>query len=157
MARYAENTTVSSANSRAEIERTLVKYGASGFGYIWDEGRALIMFKANGRNIRFVLPLPDRDDKEISHTNHETPRKRTAIQIEEAYEQAVKQKWRALSLIIKAKLEAVESEIVEFDEEFGMHMVLPDGSTVRDHVVPEIQLAYETQIVRPFLAIEGAK
>lgn len=157
MARYAENTTVSSANSRAEIERTLVRYGASGFGYLWDEGRALIMFKANGRNIRFVLPLPSRDDDEIAYSNHVPPRKRTDTQLEEAYEQAVKQKWRALSLLVKAKLEGVESGIFTFDDEFAMYAVLPDGSTVRDHVVPEIQLAYETQIVRPFLAIEGVK
>ena len=35
MAKYAENTAVSSGESRNEIERTLVRFGASQFIYAW--------------------------------------------------------------------------------------------------------------------------
>ena len=54
---------------------------------------------------------------------------------------------------IKAKLEAVASGIVTFEDEFATHMVLPDGHTVRDHLMPAIEQAYATGRVSPILAI----
>ena len=42
-----------------------------------------------------------------------------------AHEQERRRLWRALLLNIKAKLEAVESGISVFDEEFMAHIVLP--------------------------------
>lgn len=141
MTRYAQDTSVSSDRSRAEIERTLARYGAQQFMYGWDQDRAIVGFVARGRQVRFLLPLPDRNDREFTHTPTRGNR-RTDAQIEQAYEQAVKQRWRALALVIKAKLEAVEAEIVTFEEEFGMHMVLPTGRTVAETVLPQIDQAY---------------
>lgn len=37
---YAERTVVSPEKSRGEIERVLSRYGAKGFMYGWDNGRA---------------------------------------------------------------------------------------------------------------------
>lgn len=141
MTKYAASTDVSSDRSRAEIERTLVRYGATQFLYGYDQSRAIVGFTINHRQIRFVLPLPDRDSAEFTRTP--TGRARAATARNEAYEQAVRQKWRALALVIKAKLEAVESGIVTFDAEFLAHIVLPDGRTVADEVVPRVQQAYE--------------
>ena len=42
-------------------------------------------------------------------------------------------------MVIKAKLEAVESGIVTFEQEFLAHLVLPDGATVGDRVLPELE------------------
>jgi hypothetical protein len=142
MAKYAASTDVSSDRSRAEIEKTLTRYGARQFMYGWDENRAIVGFVINGRQVRFVLPMPDRDDREFTLTP--TGRKRAPNQIREAYEQAVRQRWRALSLVIKAKLEAVESGIVTFDAEFLAQLVLPNGQTVGDQVLPSVAQAYET-------------
>ena len=36
MRRYAEGTSVPVDRSRAEIERALTRYGATGFGYQWE-------------------------------------------------------------------------------------------------------------------------
>lgn len=143
MTRYAASTDVSSDRSRAEIERTLTRYGARQFMYGYDQTRAIVGFQINNRQVRFVLPLPDRNDREFTHTPSRGTR-RSAAQHEAAYEQAVRQKWRALNLVIKAKLEAVESGIVTFDAEFLAHLVLPDGRTVGDEVVPMVENAYET-------------
>lgn len=141
--RYAAGTEVSSDRSRAEIERTLQRYGARQFMYGYDESRAIVGFQINNRQVRFDLPLPNPDNREFTHTpSRGTPRSPT--QREAAYEQAVKQKWRALNLVIKAKLEAVETGIVTFDAEFLAHLVLPDGRTVADHVVPMVKTAYTT-------------
>lgn len=140
MAKYAANTDVSSDRSRAEIERTLERYGARQFMYGWDQDCAVVGFVLNDREIRFVLPLPDRDSTDFTRTP--TGRPRAATQARAEYEQAVRQRWRSLALVIKAKLEAVESGIVTFDAEFLAHIVLPDGRTVADNVVPRVQQAY---------------
>ena len=76
-----------------------------------------------------------------------TGRKRAESQIVGEYDKAIRQRWRALALIVKAKLEAVESGIFgedTFQKEFMGHIVLPDGSTVGDTVLPMINIAYET-------------
>jgi glycogen debranching enzyme len=148
--RYAASTDVSSDRSRAEIERTLTRYGARQFMYGYDQSRAIVGFVINNRQVRFVLPLPDRDDREFTHTPSRGTRRNLAQQ-DAAYEQAVKQKWRALNLVIKAKLEAVESGIVTFDAEFLAHIVLPNGRTVADEVVPAIEDAYETNAMPALL------
>lgn len=89
MTKYAENTTVTSAASRDEIERTLTRFGASQFMYGWQNDMAVIAFAANGKQVRFVLPMPDRNSPEITRT----PEKgllRSREQQEKAYEQAVR-------------------------------------------------------------------
>ena len=40
MTRYASSTEVSAGRSREEIERTISRYGATAFGYGWENGRA---------------------------------------------------------------------------------------------------------------------
>jgi hypothetical protein len=121
--------------------------------YGWDADRAVIGFVVHERQIRFLLPMPDRADREFTRTP--TGRARSVTEANHAYEQAVKQRWRALALVIKAKLEAVTANIVTFEDEFAMHMILPDGRTVRDHVLPAIEDAYATGMVHGFLAIGG--
>ena len=119
-----------------------MRYGASSFAYAVERDRAVIMFEAHNRRIRFLLPMPDRDDREFAHT----PAKRQARspqQAEAAYEQAVRQRWRALALAIKAKLEAVEVGITSFEDEFLAHVMLPDGTTFGEWANPQIDRAYE--------------
>lgn len=143
MTRYAESTTVSSEKSRAEIESTLARYGADSFAYGWDRDQAMVQFRAHDRQIRFMLQMPDRASREFTHTPSRN-QKRSPGQAEKAYEQACRQRWRALLLVIKAKLEAVTAGISEFEAEFLAHVVLPDGSTVGEWMRPQIERAYET-------------
>lgn len=143
MSRYAENTSVSSERSRGEIEATLRRYGASQFMYGWDAASAVIVFTADGRRVKFVLPMPDQNAPEFTLT----PGKRLARSAEQAlaaWEQSCRQRWRALALVIKAKLEAVEAGITVFDDEFLAHMMLPNGSTVGDWARPQLAAVYES-------------
>jgi hypothetical protein len=144
MPTYAAETTVPVERSRAEIERTLVRFGATGFLYGWDDDNALIGFVMNGRQIKFLLPMPDRKDRSITHSSHRWPRPRTPKQIEDAYQKAVRQRWRALALVIKAKLEAVESGIAEFEDEFLAYIALPDGRTFGQWARPQIDDVYQS-------------
>jgi hypothetical protein len=143
MTRFAQNTTVSSEKSRAEIERTVGRYGADGFMYGWADDSAVVAFRMSNRHIKFVLPMPDRQAREFTHTL-ERDTERSAAKAESAYDQAVRQRWRALALVIKAKLEAVERGITEFDAEFLNWIVLPDGETVGEQVRPLVENAYLT-------------
>lgn len=151
MGLYAEKTQVSAERSKAEIERILQRYGASAFASGWKENVAVITFEASGRRIRFTLPLPDRNDKGFTHDTRSTWRKLTDAQSQEKWEQAVRQKWRAMALAIKAKLEVVESGIATFEEEFMAHIVLPNGSNVGEWIKPQLQSVYESGNMPPLL------
>lgn len=124
MAAFAATTKVQVDQTRNEIERVLARYGANKFAYFSEAGRAIILFEAHSRRIRFDLPVPEGEsDKDA---------------------QARRQKWRALLLCIKAKLESVESKIESFEEAFLAHVVMPDGITVGQHTKPLIEQTYKT-------------
>lgn len=139
--KYAAGTDVPADRSRSEIEKTLVRYGATKFAYGWEGDAAMIGFVANGRHIRFLLPLPDKSSREFTHTP-ERGTLRSQGQALVAWEQACKQRWRALALYVKATLEAVESGIVTFEEAFEAHTLLPNGQTVASFMQPQIREAY---------------
>ena len=154
LTRYASSTSVSSAKSRMEIEETLARYGADSFIYGSEPTRAAVGFTMKGRQVRFVLPMPDKDAREFTHTPAKR-QKRSPSQALAAWEQATRQRWRALALVVKAKLEAVESGITEFEDEFMAHIVLPDGKTVGERMKPQIAEAYETGNMPPLLGYGG--
>jgi len=140
---YAQDTSVPVEKSKAEIEKTLMRYGASEFASGWDRDRAIIMFRCKDRAIRFVLPLPVKDDRRFAMTPGGR-RRRDEQQQYAAWEQACRQRWRALCLCIKAKLEAVAAGITSFEDEFLAHIVLPDGSTAGLWLRPQIEQAYKS-------------
>lgn len=140
---YAANTEVPADRSRAEIERTLQRYGADQFMYGWSEDAAVVQFRMNERVVKFLLPMPDRDDPEFRMTPA-GKRERTPEQQQKEWERATRSRWRALALVVKAKLEAVESGITEFDDEFLAHIILPDGSTAGQWLRPQLDEAYRS-------------
>lgn len=154
MSEFAKNTTVSPDRSRNEIERTLQRWGADQFMYGWEAGQAVIQFRANDRLIRFIIGLPDRDDPAFTLTPARKT-KRSPDDVEKMWEQAVRQRWRALALVIKAKLEAVEAGIAEFESEFLAHVVLPSGETAGEWMRPQIEVAYQTGVMPSMLPALG--
>lgn len=138
MAQYAKNTNVSTELSRIEIEKILIKYGAENFAYATTSGQAMIAFTMCNRQVRFLLPLPKQEEFRYTPTGRE----RTENSKYEAWEQACRQRWRALKLVIQAKLEAVECGISVFDDEFMAQIVLPGNQTVGDFMRPQINQAY---------------
>lgn len=147
MAKYAEGTDVSIERSRAEIERTLKRFGATGFLYGWHERGHVLGFRYAGREIKYMLPMPDWSEFHLTPTGI----RRSASSIENAYEQAVRERWRALALLVKAKLAGVEAGISTFQEEFLANTVLPGGVTVAEHLIPQLEDAYAQNRVPPLL------
>ncbi len=158
MSIYAKNTEVSVEKSRAEIESTLTRYGATAFAYATNMDKAMLRFEASGRQVVFILGLPDRTDNrfrfplkggKLATWLDEMPREAQ----HDKWERACRQKWRCLALAIKAKLESVESGIATFEEEFMSHIVLPNGQTVGQVMTPQIEAAYKTGSMPPMLPL----
>lgn len=103
---YAKKTSVSVTSSRSQIEALAWKAGARGFasGFDGPSGVARIEFELANRRVRFELQIA-----------------------RDASEQVRRSRWRSLYLVIKAKLESVESRIETFDESFMAHVVMPNG------------------------------
>lgn len=130
---FASNTSVSVERTRAEIERLLSRNGASRFMSGWDGDTAVIGFVLGSRTIRFTLPLPNKDAREFHYTP--TFVRRSQANAEKAWEQACRARWRALLLVIKAKLEAVQAGISTIEDEFLAWTVLPgDSRTIGDRL-----------------------
>jgi len=141
MGRYAASTEVSSSRSREEIERILERYGADQFMYGWQDDAAMVAFRMEGRQVRFVLPMPSKTERRFTHHSRGT---RTPDAALKEWEQAVRQRWRALALVIKAKLEAVESGISIFEDEFLANIVLPNNQLAGEWLRPQIASAYSS-------------
>lgn len=137
--RFAEKTKVPSAQTRMEIERLLERHKAKQYltGVDYEHGTARVQFNIHSRIVRFTVALPDQ--KKLGGGDR--------------YAQAERQKWRALMLVIKAKLESVENEIATFEEEFLAHIVMPNDQTVADVVLPLVAFAYERGTMPPRLLL----
>lgn len=149
--RYAEKTTVPVEKSRAEVEQILARYGASSFMYGWSGSQVAIAFvvsvdSGQQRQVRFELPLPDRNEHRFTHHARGV---RTASAAEKEWEQSCRQRWRALTLVIKAKLEAIETGIASFEDEFLAYTVMPSGETVSEWLTPQMDDAYSDERVMP--------
>ncbi len=144
MSRYAERTAVPVERSKAEIERILGRYGAHEFGYAIKGKMAAIMFSANGKHLRFILPLP----LEGEYNRTPTGKVRGRGVMQEALATETRRRWRSLALNIKAKLDSVDTGIEVFEQAFLAQIVLPDGHTVGEHVIPKVEEAYLTGKIR---------
>jgi len=148
---FAEGTSVPIERSKAEIESMLIRYGAEQFVSGWGESEARIQFRAKGRIVRFCLPIPAKGEKRFTQHPRYASKRRTEAEAMKAWEAELRRLWRALALVVKAKLEAVQSGIVGFEDEFMAHIVLPDGKTVAEHARPMIASAYDTGKVAALL------
>src|SRR5712691_1164230 len=104
---YGAGTRVEVHRSRYELEHVLGRYGGSDFAFVEDNAHASIQFAIHGRYVQLALPLPDPHAPRFTHTPSGRPR--TVCAQERAYEQALRERWRALVLSVKGKLQSVES------------------------------------------------
>lgn len=136
---YAENTTVPIEKSIAEIVALVKRAGAERVAQYEEPDRFTIAFDMSGRHVRFRVTLPGieavppvRGDGR-RRSNSEIIAKRDALQ---------RQRARALLLVIKAKLESVESEVETFEEAFLANVMMADGATVYERIAEPIAVEY---------------
>lgn len=149
---YAHGTSVSPEKSQAEIQATLRKYGATRFGVMEDERGAHVLFTFSDLMIQMSVPLPDRTDRKFLKSP--AGRTRSIDQQRAAYDQDVRERWRALMLAIKAKLVSVESGVSTVEKEFMAWVVMPDGKTLSEHLIPHLADAVKRgKMPNQFLAL----
>lgn len=149
--RYAADTSVSVEKSRAEIEKLLTKHGCDGFAYYTDRDTAQIAFRMNDRMVRFDLELFSVDN----FLTGPSGRRRTAEAAAKVCEQANRSQWRALALVIKAKLEAIAANVTTFEIEFLPHVIVPGGKVFHEVALPQIAAAYASGKLPPLLGPGG--
>lgn len=154
--RYATRTDVAVEDSRADIEELLRDYGATEYVSGWGDGRAFLAFCLCGRSVRMPIPMPTL----ASCSKTPAGKRRGAEQARRAYDQALRARWRAVLLVVKAKLEACAVGISTIEREFlwdlavqregrtttvgellarDLNRVLTDGATPR--LLPEAPVA----------------
>lgn len=154
-ASYARGTKVPIDKSYSEIRDMLRKWGGDHFAFVEAPGINAIEFVIRDGEInlrvRITLPLPAPSD--FQRDKNGSRRSETAAK--SAYEAALRERWRNLVLIIKAKLASVTSGITTIEREFMPDIVMPDNQTVGYHVAETIKRAYETGQVPKLLPWSG--
>jgi hypothetical protein len=121
--RFAARTTTPVQSTIAELGRVMVRYGCEDFGYAERPDAAMVEFTWKRRQLRMVMPL-ERGDA-----------------------QSRRQRWRALLLVCKAKLEAVESGVATVESEFLASLILPSGQTIGELMVPRIDRVLDGSVL----------
>lgn len=128
---YAERTKVSPMQTLMQIQAELKKAGASQFMLLSDDESMSegIAFKRSGISYHMSVAVPDE--------------KRRAPLL------------RALLLIVKAKIVAVDSGVRSFEEEFLSDVLLPDNTTYGKRAVADIRRALESGHMPKALPMPG--
>jgi hypothetical protein len=133
---------MSSGASRDHIERALLGYGATDVLFSQLGDRSAIAFRADGRQYRLVVSLPQpAGPPSIPGDTAEGPVRDAKAKI---LERATGRFWHALALSIDAKLGAAAAGTATLESEFLAHVVLPGNRTVLDELEPIIDSAYRS-------------
>jgi hypothetical protein len=132
--RFAQDTEVPVSKSRGALEQLLQAAGAGQIVMGSDRPQRIIllMFSLAGRQIKL-------------RASTERPLRRCDV------EQLEREAWRGMLFIVKAKLEYIATGESSVEREFLANVVLPDGSTVGDDVLPKLAQAYEHGSLPPLL------
>lgn len=146
---YAEGTSVPIEKSKAEVEQLLRKAGASQFTTGWDEDARLsrVLCRLGEFYIRFDVKVPNPTDyAQVPVPNSRPPRTRdrTHEELRKVLDAEERRRWRALVLIVKAKLEMIEQGMSTVEREFLADIMLPDGGTVGDRLGKQLIESYRT-------------
>jgi len=142
---YAETTKVPLEQSIAEIIGMVRKAGAEQLGQFHERGRFIIMFTLGDRQMKFTVPLV------MTYDGPERGGNGRVIDQQAWLEQRNRQKGRALMLVIKAKLESVESGVETFEQAFLANIVTATGQTVFERIEQPLALEYSGGKVAPLM------
>lgn len=121
--KYAKSTKVSIQRTILEIQKTLMRFGADTFAFIEQRDCTVIGFRCHNRNVRINVNYPAEPEG-------------SSLKIK--WKQGKRQKFRALLLVIKAKLVAVEEGVASFETEFLPYLVTSNGATIAEKIIPEL-------------------
>lgn len=138
MASYASGTEVPVSRSIDELDRTVTRFGATGFAYARDDAHdpptARVMFRIADRMVRFDVPTPQVREFLYTPTNQ----RRTQAQAERFAAAEERRRWRQLLLLVKALLVAVQEDVVSLADAFLPYTLLPSGQTFAQWAGPQL-------------------
>lgn len=146
---YAEGTSVSVEKSVAEIITAIRKHDGNQIAQLDDDLRYVIGFSMYKRQVRFVVQFKPLADKAFERDGRGSVR--DAVGRRNQWEQHRRQRMRALLLVIKAKLESVESSVETFEQAFLANVVTADGKTVHEQLQAQIAGQYDGGAVAPLV------
>lgn len=154
--KYAQGTTVSARQSRAELEMLLDQHGATSFAVLVQPERSIVVYELHGRRVKQVVDYPNAADYEtVIVKGHYFPRTRKPETVKALVEAEWRRRWRAQVLIVKAKLEIIASGGSTFEKEFLADTMLPNGDTVAEAMLPRIAEAYRSNAMPSLLLGSG--
>lgn len=135
---YAANTTVPLERSISEIIGMVRKAGAESIGQMQERDSFVIVFALADRRMKFKVPLV------TEYCGPSVAGNGRRVDAAARIDQQNRQKGRALMLVIKAKLESVESGVETFEQAFLGNIMLADGQTVYENIAEPIAIEYQT-------------
>jgi hypothetical protein len=127
MRRYAEGTQVSVNSSQGEIAGILHTHGVRKQGWMSSPDGDELMFELGGHSFRFQILRPT--ITEIRRLYPNTRDERAKLDAE------WRRRWRANVLLLKAKLEFIDSGDTTLERELLPYMLTASGQTVGELVV----------------------
>lgn len=137
--RYAEGTTVPVEKSVEDLRRLAERYDADEFTYAISPRQGAVMFRLDGVPLRYDVAFPVDTNLSVRQAEAEWRRR-----------------WRVVLLKAKGQFEAHLDGEESVTRAFLANVMLPDGSTVGDHVDREgVTAAFEGGFL-PALTAGGA-
>ena len=127
MRRYAEGTTVSVNASQGEIAGILMAHGVRKQGWMSSPDGDELMFELDGHSFRFQILKPTLTEIRRDYPN--TRDERAKLDAE------WRRRWRATVLLLKAKLEFIDSGDTTLERELLPYMITAGGQTGAELVV----------------------
>jgi hypothetical protein len=140
---YGKATEVPFERSISEIVGLLENAGADQIGQMSSRTGFVIQFTMADRHVRFKVTFPTPEELGDLTGPRQDPKR-----VEQQWR---RQRGRALLLVIKAKLESIESEVENFEEAFLANVVLANGETLYECMREPIAIEYKTGAVQPTL------
>ena len=139
---FAKGTKVAIETTDQQIKTMLRKAGATAYATFEDDNSAKIAFRLNDLNIRMTLAMPDRESEQFTRVRvnqHGGMAERSESAAERLWEQACRERWRALHLCVKAKLEAIAAGVETFEDAFLAHVQTDTGETIGERLRPDLK------------------
>lgn len=124
--RYAEGTKVSVDSSRGELTGILAKHGVQRMGWMGSPEGDELMFELGGGSFRLRIVKPTLTEIRRDYPNAYDPQAKLDAEW--------RRRWRANVLLLKAKLEFIDSGDTTLDRELLPYRVLADGRTLEEAI-----------------------
>lgn len=129
--RYAEGTKVSVESSRAEITGILTKHDVQRMGWMGGPDGDQLMFELGGGSYRLDIPKPTMD--EVRHIYRHLYA--SQVDWQSKLDGEWRRRWRANVLLLKAKLEFIDSGDTTLERELLPYRLLKGGQTVESLIL----------------------